>query len=287
MDMVSKNFRFLYQYYKDKQIALAQMLRVSQGNISDYVNGNKHIPVDILNRISIRYNVSTDDLLNKDLALEYDMPQTIKLEDANNLACSMLPIFTSNVAKNNESFNQAYNVLLTSLQLDNIEELYNKINSLEKAVELFQKAWTEANTYVALSNSISIILLIYMSCNQQAVNIGKELLDKGMLNSYDVERKQLRNPDKATTNNPYEKKQREIFEKYDDTVFENIRHLKSNLHFSELGDFYLAMCNFVGFTEDFMEHEICMQLGMYMLVQLCKLENKYAEKFIESLSLIS
>ena len=33
--MVSKNFKFLYQYYKDKQTVLAQMLHVPQSNIID------------------------------------------------------------------------------------------------------------------------------------------------------------------------------------------------------------------------------------------------------------
>lgn len=75
--------------------------------------------------------------------------------------------------------------------------------------------------------------------------------------------------------------------KYDDLVYQNIKLLKNNTQFSALGDFYLGMCYFVGFAEDFMEYEVCSQTGMYMLLQLCKLDNKYADSFIESLPPVS
>ena len=70
--MVAKNFKFLYRYYKDKQEVLAQMLHVPQSNISAYINGKKPIPTDVLNNISVRYNVPIDDLVNKDLSVEFD-----------------------------------------------------------------------------------------------------------------------------------------------------------------------------------------------------------------------
>ena len=55
------------------------------------------------------------------------------------------------------------------------------------------------------------------------------------------------------------------------------------MNFSELGDYYLAMCYFLGFTENYIEYDMSRQVGIYMLTQMCKLENMYAKKFIESL----
>ena len=118
--MVAKNFKFLYRYYKDKQEVLAQMLHVPQSNISAYINGKKPIPTDVLNNISVRYNVPIDDLVNKDLSVEFDSPQTVTLDDAAHIAESMFPILTSNVAKTNDNFNRAYELLFASLQLEDV-----------------------------------------------------------------------------------------------------------------------------------------------------------------------
>ena len=285
--MIAKNFKFLYQYYKDKQEVLAQMLHVPQSNISAYINGKKPIPTDVLHNIAIRYNVSADDLISKDLSLEFDSPQTLTVDDAAHFGENMLPILTSNTAKANDHFNTAYDILLQSLLLDRIDDFYGKIESLEHAIDLFQTAWDESNTYVALTNSLSAILLIYAFYNQKGVKIGQELLTNGTLNTLDIKSSLLQDPRKPVAENKYEKHRKLFFEKYDDLVYQNIKLLKGNAQFSELGDFYLAMCYFFGFAEDFIDYESCTQSAMLMLVQLCKLGNKYADSFLESLPAIS
>ena len=285
--MIAKNFKFLYKHFKDKQDVLAKMFNVPQSNISGYVNGTKPIPVDVLQKIAIRYGVSVDDLTNKDLSLEFDSPQTIELKDTLSFGENMLPILTSNVAKTNDNFNRAHDILLDALNLERMDAFYGKINVLEHAITLFQKAWEESNTYVALSNCLSTVLLIYAFYSQRGIQIGQELIEKGSLSSFDIESSFLRDPRKPKASNPYEKKQKEFFEKYDDLVYGNINLLKSNTQFSELGDYYLAMCYFFGFAEDFLEYEQCYQTGLYMLIQLSKLGNKYSDKFFETMPPIS
>ena len=97
----------------------------------------------------------------------------------------------------------------------------------------------------------------------------------------------LRDPRKPIVVNKFEQQRKLFFEKYDDLVYQNIKLLKRNMQFSELGDFYLAMCYFFGFAEDIVDYETCTQTAMLMLLQLCKLENKYADSFMESLPSIS
>ena len=285
--MIAKNFKFLYKHFNDKQEVLAKMFNVPQSNISGYVNGTKPIPIDVLQKIATRYGVSVDDLSNKDLSLEFGSPQTIELKDILSFGKNMLPIFTSNIAETNDNFNLAYNILLDSLSVGRMDVFYGKINVLEHAITLFQKAWEESNTYIALSNCLSTVLLIYSFYTQRGIHIGQELIEKGSLNSLDIESSFLRDPRKPEEPNPYEKKQKDFFEKYDDLVYENIKLLKSNTQFSELGDYYLAMCYYLGFAEDVLEYEKCFQTGSYMLLQLLKLDNKYADKFFETLPEIS
>ena len=281
--MIAKNFKFLYKHFKDKQEVLAKMFNVPQSNISGYVNGTKPIPVDVLQKIAIRYGVSVDDLSNKDLSLEFDSPQTIELKDTLSFGENMLPILTSNVAKTNDNFNRAHDILLDALNLERMDAFYGKINVLEHAITLFQKAWEESNTYVALSNCLSTVLLIYAFYSQRGIQIAQELIEKGSLSSFDIESSFLRDPRKPKAPNPYEKKQKDFFEKYDDLVYGNIKLLKSNTQFSELGDYYLAICYFLGFAEDFIEYEQSFQTGFHILLQLSKLDNKYADKFFETM----
>jgi transcriptional regulator with XRE-family HTH domain len=281
--MVAKNFKFLYRYCKDKQEVLAQMFGVPQSNISAYVNGTKPIPINILQKIADRYGLTTDDLLNKDLSLEFDTPQTIELKDAMAFGKNMHPILTSNISKTNDDFNRAHKILLEALAIERIGTFYERVSVLEHAIDLFQKTWKETNSYVALSNSLSTILLICACYNQQNIKIGQELIEKGSVTFFDIQSALLRNPCKPNVTHQYEKKQQELFEKYDELAYENIKHLKSNAFFSELGDYYLALCYFVGFAEEHIEYEQCVQTGLHMLIQLYKLDNKYANKFLDAL----
>lgn len=70
-----------------------------QSNISGHINETKPIPVDVLQKIAIRYGVSFDDLTNKDISLEFDSPQTIELKDTLRFGENMFPILTANIEK--------------------------------------------------------------------------------------------------------------------------------------------------------------------------------------------
>lgn len=129
--MVAKNFKFLSRYHGDKQEVLAQMLSVSQSTISEYMNGKKNIPIDVLNKIALRYNVSTDDLLIKDLSSEYDSPQTVNLRDAMNFGIKMYPMLTSNIAKTNDNFNCALRQLQAALCVDHLEDCLSSVKDWE------------------------------------------------------------------------------------------------------------------------------------------------------------
>ena len=287
--MIAKNFKFLYRYYKDKQNILAEMLDVSQGTVSEFINGKKPIPTSILQRIATRYHVSVDDLINKDLSTEYDKPQIIELKDTMAWGDSFLPILKSNIAESNDNFNLALKLLLESMYIDieKIDTIYGRISVFEHAISLFQKAWEVSKSYVALSNSISTILTIYSLFNPTGIEIGRQLVKKGKISTFEVQEHFLRDPREADLVNPNKQKQIELFKKYDVLVYDSIKLLKSNTQFFELGDHYLAICYFLGFAEDFITYEESVQTGVYMLFQLLKMENKYAEKFWENMPRLS
>lgn len=280
---VARNFNFLWKYNEEKQEVLSKILGKSQSTISDYANGKRPIPVDVLTKISDRYGVSADDLINKDLSLEYDAPQAIDVKRAMNIGNNMFPLFSSNIAKNNDSFNRAYEITINALAEEKLNLIYSKICILEHAIELYKKAWEESQTYVALSNSITLVLFIYAFYNQRNMEIAQMLISKGKLDTYEIKQLSLRDPNKPKPVNKYEIKRKAFLEKYYDLVFEHIKLLKSNLKFSNLGDFYLSLCYLQGFVDIDFDYDSCFQTALMMMYQQAELENTYAIKFLESL----
>lgn len=277
--MIAKNLKFLRKYYGDTQVTLAKMLKMPQGNISEYEHEKKPIPLDVLKKISIRYNVTINDLISCDIASEFDLPQKVLLDD--DLNEDVFPILRSSFARKNESFNRAYDRFFEAMNVDKIEDLYKRVYMIEFAITLFEKAWEEIGTYVALSNIVSSVLLIYSLYGQHSLRIGQYIMNNKRLSVVDLQKLMLCDPSQPVKKNSYEKNKKEIFLKYEKLVYDCIKQLKSKTKFSELGDYYLALCYVIGFVDDSVDYNTSALVGAHMMLQLDQLENKYAFSYIK------
>lgn len=284
-NMSSKNFKFFWKFHNDKQEVLSKILGVSQSTISAYANEKMTIPAHILKKIAYRYNVSVDDLLNKDLSSIYDLPLAINIDDLPEITMRTFPLLTSNIAKNNADFNKAHEINLSLFKLDNISELDSKICVYEHAIELYKKAWDESKTYVALANCISLILLISTIYGQRNLELAQMSYDKDDKETIEI-KPILRELNKSNIDNKYKDKCEAFIEKYYDVVFENIKLLKRKTEFADLGDFYLSICYLVGFVTGSFDYISCVNAAFMMLFQQFDLDNKYAEKFLEIYDII-
>lgn len=280
-DMSAKNLDFLLSFFKDKQQSLAKILGVTQSTISDYKNGIKQIKTEFIPIIAYRYGISCNDFLTKDLSLSMDFPLSLNLDYCNKAVFKMFPIRTSKIAQKDANFNRAYEITNELFKLDDIDAVDSKICIFEHALELYDKAWTESKTYVALSNSISLILILYGIYCQRNIDPIVELQKKKNPDIIEVRQTFLRDPTKRTKTNKYEGKRKAFLEKYDLRIFDYIKLLKSNLDYSELGDYYLALCYYVGFVDLEMDYETYLNTSMLMLAQQAILENPYAITFFE------
>ena len=287
IELAAKNFKFLCKYYGDTQPKLKDLLYVPQSNISAYWNGKKPIPSEILQKIAIRYNVTVDELINVDLALKYDEPQTITVESSMNFGSKIFPMLNSNIANKNTYFNAAYDKYNRVMQVESTDELIKRFGLLELAISQFQKAWETSHTYVALTNCISCILFMYASLNTDALKVSELLLIKGELNPQDIKKANLRDPRKKVVRKPYELRQKEFFEKYESIVYEYISILKKEKQFADIGDYYLALCYLCNFSEEEISFQESYTTSQYILLQLAKIDNKYAIEFFENFPGIS
>jgi len=284
-EMIAKNFRFLYKdLYDEKQKVLAKEFGVSQNTISCYANGTRKIPTDILSKIADRYGVSPEALINKDLSFEYDSPQQINIEHMIKAGLRMFPIFTSELAKKDWSFNRAYEITKELFNIDEVNVLDGKICICELAIKLYKKAWLESKTYIALANSTSLILNIYARYNQDNIKSVQELIQREHFTDLELRRAYFLDSCKPKANK-YENRRKTFFDKYYDLVYENIKLLKQNIKYSDLGDFYLAICYLTCFVDDIIIEtygdKICANTGMMMLIQQVEIDNDYAIKLIE------
>lgn len=272
--MLKENLRFLRKHNGYTQKELAKLFGVTQSYISDIEYGDKDPKLEILEKYVQAFNVTYDDLINRDLSVQFVESPEITFDDAMNLGNNLYPFLTSDLAESNDNFNHAYKKLDSSLGTGSLALFYSRTNVLEYAITLFQKAWEESNTYVALANSISIILYMYSMYSFQTMNIGhlvEELVIKESIDSINVP-SDYKN---SISGVKYTDKQKVLFEKYNRIVYDSIKSLRTNSQFSELGDYYLALCCIVGFIRD-EEYEYCVNAGRIMIDQLCELNNKYA-----------
>ena len=72
------------------------------------------------------------------------------------------------------------------------------------------------------------------------------------------------------------KKRREFIEEFDDFTFELIKALKSDLDWSDLGDYYLGMKYLLGMVDSGFSQEMNKTIGTQMLLAQVQLDNKYA-----------
>ena len=285
--MTAKNLKFLRKYYGDTQKKLGKMLNVGQSTMSEYESGKTQIPDYNLRKIAKRYNVSIDDLISKDLSLEFSPSQSILTEDVMTLGNKLIRLITSTKAKKNDNFNRGMENYYDAITIETVASIDTKISKLDLAIKQFQKAWEEDETYVALANSISIVFLIYSCYTSNPTAMERILTHNKIISMVELHKILLHDPSKPNETNPYEKQRKATYKKYEDLVYENIKLLKSKSSSAALGDYYAALCFLLGFMDESIEYGTSLMVGTYMMLQLGQLDNKYAIDLLKQLSLIS
>lgn len=278
----AKNLKYLMDINGDKQTPLGREFGVSQPSMSAYLHSNTPIPPDILLKISDKYGVPVSDLINIDLSTEWDFPISItfNIDRAIDAVLICFPQRTSRKAQKDKSFIKAFEIS-REVYLEDVDTLDSRICIYEHAIDLYEKAWNESNTYVALINRISLILFIYSKFCPQNTNIDAELIKKDTFEAPEFQKILLRSSKSKNVVNKFNKKGKEFLNRYYNQVYENIKLLKSNSDFCELGDFFLLQCFLQGFIDEDIEYDTCKKAAELMMYQQIKLNNPYTVELIE------
>ena len=283
--MVAKNLKFLRELFDEKQLVVAKSLGVSQNTISDYETQTKKIPMERILKISKRYSVSVDDLMNKDLSQIYDVQKIVSIKDICGLA--YYPQI-SDIKSTNDEYNRLFESTYTEVNClwdEVLTEMFRPdFEKLDIIIKLYFDFYKQTQIYAPLVNIVSILLTIYTLNNPAVEKLSVELQDRD--DDYEFELKGLLFHDIKTVKQQSTQSatQKEIFDRYNNIVYENLKILKmsKNNMYCCLGDYYLALGTYLGFVDDVLEYQDYRLVGFGMLLQLVRLDNLYAERFVDS-----
>ena len=277
--MITKNLRYLRKKYKETQLELSKSLNIAQNTLSDYENGKRSIPDSTARDIAYHYRITMYDLLSTDISTNDTSPipdKDLMLRVLN----AMFPIIQSPLSSEDSEFDEAYEktILLRSrigagqkIDLDEIIE----------CLVLFRVAWEKSKNSSAIANYISLILFLCTSHSESDELFFNAILKAKPLNYLDIKKVVLRDRPNTAKQNETTKNRMAYVHDHENQIMEYVRHLKTTPDYSELADYYIACMYFVGFVDNDFDLETNQRIALELLMQLCKLENRYALAFVE------
>ena len=273
-NQLGKNIQHLRKIYGETQEDLGSILFLAKNTITGYEKGYSRPTPETLEIIAKHYGKTIDELLNVDLSelKEMELEKIVNYKDGLEKLQKILPIQRSVQGQDNRYFAKAMHIIddvLKSFERgDGVNEavIYEAYENFECAAEVVEEA---------VPNMVWCIFLLGYRCT----DLKEELTMQSRMLSKRMNYKEL---------NLYREKQMEngynIRMQYvrciDRELYQLIKSLKLSEKWSDLGDYYMALryiCQLIdsGYTNAMNE-----VIGMEMMINYYKLENKYAMDFI-------
>ncbi|MEQ3501120.1 helix-turn-helix transcriptional regulator [Tenacibaculum sp. SSH1-16] len=67
-DFISHNIKYLVEREKETKDAFGRMFDLNRGSVSSYIEGKSKPKIETLQKIAVKFNVTIDDLVNRDLS---------------------------------------------------------------------------------------------------------------------------------------------------------------------------------------------------------------------------
>lgn len=107
MIYISNNIRYLLDKSGESEKAFGEIFGLKRGSISSYIHGDVHPKIETLQKISAHFNVSIDDLINKDISLTNNYIQKndpLVINDYGCKKCESLTLMISYLEKTIENY---------------------------------------------------------------------------------------------------------------------------------------------------------------------------------------
>lgn len=279
-NLLGKNIQHLRKMYGETLSELGDAVFLGNTTIKNYESGTRDPKPQLLAAIAKHYGKTVDELMHTDLSELGEMDFSLHgITQFIDLWKIMIPLFKSDEAMKNEDFRKAYNKCTSILDsFSRNEAVMGHVWS--DCFELFLSA-AEAEVPEAVAN---LFWLVFLNWSQ--------IMDQNMMSAYTsliYPRKNQQSAAKTMMKVKSEiseeviKKRREFIEDFDEFTFELIKALKSDLDWSDLGDYYLGMKYVQGMVDSGFSQEMNEAIGMQMLLAQVQLDNKYAFRTLKTI----
>lgn len=290
---IGNNIRCLREAFDLTQEELANGIGVVKHAVSQYETGASIPKKDILIKIAKFFHITETELLQNDYSKFKKVVDTPINNDEYNKKMfeKLFPLVSSKSSRKNNNFEKAYkhhkkicDVICSDVIAEDIDE-----TSIEECMNLYKKARDEG-IIEACANHLWLICYIgflISFCDSRTVEAAKKLKRKDIdvksffMNAYLTSQNNKEDGGKTLIDDKEDMEKKEskkfFWEEFAVDFYVNIRKLKLNSKYSDLGDYYLAIAYVFDIICNGMSREQNSAIGSEMLSVFSLMGNEYAD----------
>ena len=275
-NQLGKNIQHLREIHGETLDELGAAVGFAKSTIKGYENGSRKPDPETLRKLAAHYGKTVDELMYADLSeLEKIQISSDSIPSFIGFYEKMMPIFSSEKCMANKNFSEGYRACKRILSA--FEKGENLRGSL--VVDVFQnfmQAFEQVEEPEVLADLLWSVFLWW----SQIFDVSKGLELQNKLLSKKLDMMELVS---AKQNESSEVKEKKVafIAYFDEIINEAIRALKSEVAWSDLADYYLALRYMVGLIDTDFSIEMNTAIGMQMMMSFAKLDNQYAMNYLK------
>lgn len=276
-NQLGRNIKHLREMHAETLDELGAVIHCAKSTVKGYENGSRKPDLQTLQDIASHYNKPVDELLHTDLTglgeLTLDMNSISGMLDLINV---MLPLYCSEAAMKNDNFKKGYE--LSQRLLDGFAKAeILPGNIIVRIFEAYLNAADESEEPVAFANIMWCIFVWWTQIydtdqilSLQNKQLSKKLTFKDYMKLRDTESSEIKEKRKAFVSD------------FEEVITGVLKALKTDLEWSDLADYYLALRYIVGMVDTDLSNEMNSSVGMQMMLSFMTLGNDHAFKFCDT-----
>ena len=275
-NQLGKNIQQLREVYGETLEKLGDSLGFSKSTIKGYENGSRKPDPDTLFAIAKHYGKTVDELLYTDLSeLVQIQFENKSLAELMSLYNKIMPLYCSDESLMNDNFKQAYDHCLQLL------DGFSKGSVLRGTLitDIFEEFFAAVKETERLEIYADLLWSIFLWWTQ-IFDTGAMMQLNNQLYSKEIDIKKFMTVMKSESEDVIKRK-RSFINDFNPIIMDVIKSLKTDLDWSDLADYYLALRYVVDMVDSDYTAEMNRAIGIQLMVSLVEIENRFAYNFLK------
>lgn len=277
MQIISKNIRLLRDFWGDTRPCLAEELTnnnypVAKDTIKSYENGDRDIPDEYIEAIAKMYNISSRLIKEQTLTLEL-LESYYAQVNLRNLTQTYDFIFYNAAVTDDSTENEGFIRAITYLKALVNFDFENAVSPTEIR-ELFYTAFIDEKNLAGASNTLMMLFVEYAQFNFDLTYFQKAVKG-GLTNGQLYEKYRDIWTDITPEKKSFIVETQDVFDKCIKALAQNGARIYA--------EYYMALKYFLCMIDNGRSYRENLEIGLVMMNELKKIDNKLAIAFIDKL----